>query len=407
MMPLASDGLLAAPMPVDASLETSLLALRRAIHAEPELAFSEVATQQKLEKALATIAALPARRVAGTGLVARIPGTHPDRATLPAVAVRGDIDALPITEATGVPWASTTPGVMHACGHDVHATWAVGAAALLRRAPAACDVIILLQPAEEIGQGAVAMIADGALDGVAVIYGGHVDRRFTIGQVVADVGPLAASTDEFVIEVVGHGAHAARPHESADPVVAQAALVLALQTLVSRRLNPSWPGVVTVGAVQAGEAPNVIPERALLRGTIRTTTPDARRVLTTALGEVAVDVVRGYGCEARVTLTAGSPPVINTAREVAWARAAVARVLGEQALVPLGIVNMAGEDFAHYLERVPGAFLRIGAREGNGPVMAAHSPRFLADDGCVAVGAAVLAACAREAAAGLAAERAA
>jgi hippurate hydrolase len=396
---------LTAPAPIDASLETSLLALRRAIHAEPELAFEERATQQKLEKALATIAALPARRVAGTGLLARIPGTHPDRASLPAIALRGDIDALPITEATGVPWASTRGGVMHACGHDVHATWTVGAAALLRRAPAACDVVLVLQPAEEIGQGAQAMIAEGALEGVAAIYGAHVDRRFTIGQVVADVGPLAASTDEFVIEVVGHGAHAARPHESADPVVAQAALVLALQTLVSRRLNPAWPGVVTVGAVHAGDAPNVIPERATLRGTIRTTTPEARRVLTSAIGEMAADIARGHGCEARVTLTAGSPPVVNTAREVAWARAAVTRVLGEQALVPLGIVNLAGEDFAHYLAHVPGAFLRIGAREGDGPVIAAHSPRFLADEGCVAIGAAVLAACAREAAAGLAAER--
>jgi amidohydrolase len=382
---------------MDAGLEASLGALRRAIHAEPELAFEERATQLRLEKALATIAGLASRRVARTGLIARVPGSHPARASLPTVAIRGDIDALPITEATGLSWASTIPGRMHACGHDVHATWAVGAAALLREAPAACDVVILLQPAEEIGQGAAAMIADGALTGVGAIFGGHVDRRFPIGQVVADAGPLAASTDEFTVTVRGRGAHAARPQESADPIVAQAAVVLALQTLVARRLNPSWPGVVTVGSVQGGDAPNVIPEHVTLRGTIRTTTPEARAVLTGALETVVRDVARGYGCEVEVTMTAGSPPLINTEREAAWARTAVRRELGDAALVPMGTTNMAGEDFAFYLEEVPGAFLRIGARESDGPVIAAHSPRFVADEGCVQVGARVLAECAREA----------
>jgi amidohydrolase len=389
---------------IDRPLEDALGTLRRAIHGDPELAFEERATQQRLEKALATIAGLPARRIAGTGLIARIPGTAPNRASLPAIAIRGDIDALPIAEATGLPWASTRPGVMHACGHDVHATWTVGAAALLRRTPPPCDVVLLLQPAEEIGQGAAAMIADGALDGVGAIFGAHVDRRFTIGQVVADAGPLAASTDEFVIELLGRGAHAARPHESADPVVAQAAVVLAIQTLVARRLNPAYPGVVTVGAVHAGDACNIIPEQATLRGTIRTTTVEARTVLTSALASMVPDVARGYGCEARVTMTTGSPPLINTPREIGWARSAVTRLMGGDALVPLGIVNMAGEDFAHYLERIPGAFLRIGAREGDGPVIAAHSPRFVADEGCIGVGAAVLAECAREAGAAFVAE---
>jgi amidohydrolase len=382
---------------IDGSLDASLGALRRAIHAEPELAFEERATQLRLEKALATIAGLAARRVARTGLIARIPGVHPARATLPTVAIRGDIDALPITEATGLTWASTIPGRMHACGHDVHATWAVGAAALLRERPALCDVVILLQPAEEIGQGAAAMIADGVLNGVGAIFGGHVDRRFTVGHVVADAGPLAASTDEFTIVVRGRGAHAARPHESADPIVAQASIVLALQTLVARRLNPSWPGVVTVGSVRGGDAANVIPESVELRGTIRTTTPEARAVLTSAVEPVARDVARGLGCEVDVVMAAGSPPLVNTAREAGWAQSAVRGVLGDAALQPLGMVNMAGEDFAHYLEHVPGAFLRIGAREGDGPVIAAHSPRFVADEGCVLVGARVLAECAREA----------
>ena len=153
---------------------------------------------------------------------------------------------------------------MHACGHDVHAAWAVGAALLLARAPAAGDVLVVLQPAEEVGEGAREVLASGALDGVRAIFGAHVDRRFAVGQVVAQEGPLAASTDTFRIVLRGEGAHGARPQESRDPIVGAAALIGALQTIVSRRLDPALPGVVTVGAVHAGRAANVIPETAEL-----------------------------------------------------------------------------------------------------------------------------------------------
>src|SRR5205085_2730043 len=196
-------------------------------------------------------------------------------------------DALPIHEATGLPFASRVPGVMHACGHDVHATWAVGAATLLAKNPADGDVLIVLQPAEETGKGALAILESGALDGVAAIFGGHVDRRFALGQVVADEGPLAASADTFEIEIVGAGAHAARPHESRDPIIAAAAIISALQTIVSRRLNPATPGVVTIGTVHAGSAPNVIPERATLTGTVRAIEPTSREMMLRELKSVA------------------------------------------------------------------------------------------------------------------------
>ena len=235
----------------DADLRRELIALRRAIHADPELSFQEERTAQKLERALAPIAA-GVRRVAKTGVVARIRGRD---SSAPLVAIRGDIDALPVREETGLPFASHNEGVMHACGHDVHATWAVGAADLLARNPAMGDVLVILQPAEETGRGAPAIIESGALDGARAIFGGHVDRRFAVGQVVADEGPLAASADTFEIELVGQGAHAARPHESADPIVGVGALIGAIQTIVSRRLNPAHPGVVTIGTVHAGTAP--------------------------------------------------------------------------------------------------------------------------------------------------------
>lgn len=383
------------PADVDA-----LVALRRELHAHPELAFHEHETARRLAEALAAIPGAEVRRVTETGVVARLPGRDP---RVPLVAVRGDIDALPIHEDTGLPFASRHDGAMHACGHDVHAAWAVGAARLLARDPAPGDVLIVLQPAEEVGKGALAMLDSGALRDVACIFGGHVDRRFELGQAVADAGPLAASADTFTIELVGQGAHAARPHESADPIVGAAALILALQTIVSRRLNPATPGVVTVASVHAGTAPNVIPDRALLAGTVRAVEPASRRMMLDEVRRLAESVAASHRLSARVELEMGTPPLVNPARGSAWARSAAARVLGDDGVVPLGLVNLGGEDFAYYLDRMDGCFLRIGAREPGGEATAAHSPRFAPAEEAIFFGAAILAECAREAGARLAA----
>ncbi len=376
---------------VSADLRRRLVELRRAIHADPELAFEEERTAAKLESALRACGVTDVRRVAGTAVIARIPGSDKDA---PRIAIRGDIDALPITEDTGLPYASRSPGVMHACGHDVHAAWAVGAAALLSAAPARGDTIIVLQPAEEVGQGAAAVLESGALDGVAMIFGGHVDRRFQVGQVVADAGPVAASADTFEIELVGQGAHAARPHEARDPIVGAAQLVTAIQTIVARKLNPATPGVVTIGQISAGNAPNVIPDRAVLRGTIRAVDAASRRLMHDELRRLADAISLAHGLTASVRVPEGTPPLVNDGGAVALARAAVARTLGAQALVPLGFLNLAGEDFAYYLERMPGCFMRIGAREPDGLVIPAHSARFHAAEESIFVGARVLAECA-------------
>lgn len=380
-------------------LRQRLVALRRAIHQQPELAFRESATADKLLAFLQGIGARDVRRVAGTGVVARIPGRN--RAA-PIVALRGDIDALPIQEATGLSFASTVAGVMHACGHDVHASWAVGAAALLAHDPAHGDVLIVLQPAEETGKGALAILESGALDGVAAIFGGHVDRRFDVGQVVADEGPLAASADTFEIEIVGAGAHAARPHEARDPIVAAAAIISALQSIVSRRLNPATPGVVTIGTVHAGSASNVIPERATLSGTVRAVEPVSRELMLSEVAQIAQSVGSGFGVDARVTLDRGTPPIVNPPGPAAWARGAAAVLLGADHVVPLGFLNLAGEDFAHYMQVIPGCFLRIGAREPGGAVIPAHNPTFYPAEESIFVGAAVLAECARAASSSLA-----
>jgi hippurate hydrolase len=385
---------------VPPALAQRLIALRHALHRHPELAFHETRTAARLIDALPPTAH-PPRRVAETGVVARIAGRDP---AAPVVAIRGDVDALPIQEDTGAPFASETPGVMHACGHDVHAAWAVGAAHLLAAAPARGDVLIVLQPAEEIGGGAAAVLASGALDEVRAIFGAHVDLRFPVGRVVAEAGPLAAAADTFTVELIGRGGHAARPHEAHDPIVAAAALITGLQTIVARRLAPGEPAALTVGVVHAGTASNVIPDRARMEGTFRAVRPTTRETLERELRRTAEGIAAAHGVDVHLSVTRGTPPLINGDLATRWARDAVGRLLGPDALATLPEPNLGGEDFAFYLERMAGCFLRIGARAPGAPIVAAHTPRFLPDDAAVLVGAAVLAETARTASDALRAE---
>jgi len=371
-----------------------LLDLRRALHQSPELAWNEHGTRDRLHAALVACGITDITVVAGTGLVARISG---ERSGGPAVAVRGDIDALPIVEETGLPFASGTPGVMHACGHDMHATWAVGAGMLLARSRAVGEVRVVLQPAEEVGQGAARVLESGALDGVAAIFGAHVDWRYSVGEVVADAGPLAASTDTFEIVFHGRGGHGARPHDTIDPVVGLGAFIGDVQTIVSRRLDPSLPGVISVGMVQAGNAANVIPETARCGGTVRATTADSRALLLEELQRLAHAVAATHRLTATVVISEGTPPLVNTARGAAWAQLAARGLLGEASLRSLATANMGGEDFSYYLERMDGCFMRLGTWSEGRSRSGVHTPRFDPDEQALFVGAALLAECARTA----------
>lgn len=379
-------------------LQKKLVHLRQDLHKNPELSFKEKRTAQKLYEQLTKLKPVELHRVAQTGVIARIKGRD---SKAPVVAVRGDIDALPIQEATGLEFASQNNGVMHACGHDVHATWAVGAACLLTENPAAGDVLIILQPAEEIAKGAKAILETGILDNVLAIFGAHVDRRFAIGQVVADEGAVAASADMFEIELVGKGAHGARPQEGNDPVVGMAALISALHTVVSRRLDPGNAGVVTVGTVRAGSAPNIIPETAMLMGTIRSFDPQTREFLHSEVQNIAKSIAESFRLRCNIKSEYGTPPLNNHAEPIKWARKAVSSLLGKESLVPFGILNMGGEDFSCYMEKIPGCFIRIGAREPGSEIIPAHSSKFYAAEESIFVGAAVLAETARVASAAL------
>lgn len=377
---------------------TLLVELRRSLHRRPELSWKETQTQARLREALMDIGITDIRETAGTGLVARIAGRA---AGGPAVAIRGDIDALPIHEETGLPFTSMHPGVMHACGHDMHAAWAVGAGLLLAKHPAVGEVRILLQPAEELGEGAQRVLSDGALDGVGAIFGAHVDWRFSVGEIVATPGPLAASTDTFEITFHGKGGHGARPQDTHDPIIGMSAFVSDVQTIVSRRLDPALPGVVSIGMLHAGAAPNVIPEAATCSGTIRATTPDSRALLCAEVERVAQAVAATHRLTARVKLTQGTPPLMNGARAAGWAQEATQVLLGDDALRKLSLANMGGEDFAFYTERIEGCFLRVGTwREGR-ERHGVHTPRFNPDEDALFIAAAVLAESARRASAAL------
>ena len=379
-----------------------LVGLRRALHADPELSLQEERTAARLEKTLVGLDVRDVTRVAGTGVVGRIPGRESGS---PTVAVRGDIDALPILEDTGLAFASRNDGVMHACGHDVHASWTVAAARLLQAEPAAGDVLLVLQPAEETGEGAAAVLASGVLDEVSAIFGAHVDLTFEVGQAMVQGGAVGAAADRFEVELLGQGAHGARPHQGLDPIVGAAQVVSALQTVVSRRVPPDQPAVVTVGAIEAGTAHNVIPDRAVLKGTMRSLDPAIRRLLADEVRHVAESVGAACRLEARVRMLQGTPAVLNDERAAAWAREAAASVIGAEAVKPLPVANMGGEDFAFYQERIPGCFIRVGARLPGDPVVGAHTPYFAPAEEAIFVGGALLAAAARRASSELAAAR--
>jgi hippurate hydrolase len=371
---------------LDSALLEHLVAIRRELHRYPEVGWNLARTAALIERELGALG-IASRRVAGTGVLADLTGA----AEGPFVALRADMDALPIDEMTGRPFASAVPGLMHACGHDGHVSALLGAAALLRQDPPSLPVRLVFQPAEETAEGARAMIDAGALEDVTSIFGLHLDIGLAVGEIATPEGPVNASTDEFTILITGPGGHAARPDETADPIVAAGFLLTQLQTIVSRRVPPFEPAVLTVGRVDAGVAANVIAERARLDGTIRAVSRDARRVLIEAVHAVASGIGPAHGVDVAVELLPGTPAVINRPRPTAIARSGAADVVGADGLRTSPLRNMGGEDFGFYLERVEGAFVRIGARLEDGEERRAHSSRFDFDEHALGIAAAYLA----------------
>ncbi|MGR8941203.1 MAG: M20 metallopeptidase family protein, partial [Gammaproteobacteria bacterium] len=327
-----------------------MVELRRTFHRHPELAFEEERTAAVIMEELNRLGIPFEYGGVGGGIVARIEGGGKGA---PVVALRADMDALPGEENTGLPFASQHPGKMHACGHDGHMAMVLGAAALLKADPPPGQVVLIFQPAEERGGGARIMMEAGALDGVRAIFGGHLTRHYKVGEVMVASGTITAQSDGFTIRVKGRGGHGARPHEAVDAVVVAGLLIMAIQTLVSREINPAHPSVVTIGKVEAGSAANVIAEDAALYGSIRTTEPAVRKQIVQGLQRMAKAVGDLHNASVQVEIRDGYPPVINTAREAEIARQAVLTTLGAQGLVAMDQPSMGSEDFSYYLLRVP------------------------------------------------------
>jgi len=372
----------------------NIVSLRRDLHRHPELAWQEERTAGRITEALEKIGITPTRLV-GTAVIADLPGLYAG----PMVALRAEMDALPVHERTGLEFSSVNEGVMHACGHDGHSSMLVGAASLLAAAdPLPVPVRLIFQPAEEAGAGADRLIEAGVLDGVGMIFGGHVDRHYPPGVIVVSEGTVNAATHRFAIEITGKGGHGGRPHESIDAVVVGSLLVTALQTIVSREVDPANPSVVSIGSFHAGHAPNVIAGQARLEGTIRAMDLESGAQLADAVRRIADAVGQLHHAEVVVESHEGLPPLINSPEMAALAREAACEVVGDGRVVPLRTANMGGEDFAEYLEHVPGAYIRYGGQVPGREGFPAHSSRFDFDERALATGAAYLAAVARLAA---------
>lgn len=372
----------------DAVLKTDLyerlVEIRRDLHQHPELSWQERRTADQVCKFLDQLGVRYRRDVARTGVIAEIPAAQGQL----HVALRADMDALPILEETELPYASSVSGVMHACGHDGHTTMLLGAAALLQQtSDLPAPVRLVFQPAEERAEGAQAMIQQGVLDNVGMIFGVHVDRHFPLGSVVVTEGTVNASTDQFAIRITGRGGHAARPHETVDAVVVGSLMITALQTIVSREVNPSFPSVVTVGRFDAGTAANVIAGQACLEGTVRAQHKEVRESLLNSIQRIAQSIGQLHGASVAVSFDTGTPPVINAPHATKFARAAATHAVGESNVLKMDLASMGGEDFSYYQEHVPSCFVRIGtAREGV-DFFPTHSSRFDFDEQALAVGA--------------------
>jgi len=376
---------------LDAGMQISeqLVAFRRELHRRPELSFQESGTASMVADKLKALGIPFKSGVGGYGIVAEVHGCEAG----PVIALRADMDALPIQEETGLDYASIHPGVMHACGHDAHTAILLGAAQLLVQHEFSGTIRLLFQSAEEINAGARAMIAEGVLAGVDEIYGLHNLPTLPAGQVATRYGPMLGAVDRIEIDVEGIGGHGAIPDRSVDPIVCASAIVMALQTVVSREISPFDPAVVTIGSFHSGEANNVIPGRATLTGTVRTFESRVQASMASRLERVVRQIAEGYRCKAALKYIGQVPVLHNDEDCVRHVESVVDELIGANnrfAASP----TLGGEDFSLYLQQVPGCFFWLGSgpQENAEQAYGLHHPKFNLHEECLPLGSSLLAA---------------
>jgi amidohydrolase len=368
-----------------------IVALRRDIHREPELGFG---TKKTAEKVLSALEGLPLdiqTGVAENGIVATLRGGGDG----PTVGLRADMDALPIHEETSLPFASEIEGKMHACGHDGHTSMLVGAAHCLSGMRERLNGMVrfFFQPAEEGGGGGKVMVESGVADDVATVFALHLWPGLPFGTAATKAGPIMAAADAFEITVRGSGGHGAMPHLTADAIAMAAQIVTALQTVVSREVDPVEPAVLTVGEIRAGSAFNIIPETAWLGGTVRTLNEALRRKMPERIEQLARGVAQGMRGDAAIDYDFSYPVTINDEGAARHALGVIRELFGEENTLELPNPSMGGEDFAFFLERMPGAFIWLGVGE---EVSGLHTPTFAFDEEILPQGSALLTALALE-----------
>jgi hippurate hydrolase len=367
-----------------ADFKDELVAWRRDIHAHPETAFEEVRTAALVAERLEAFGVEVHRGLAGTGVVGVLRGKRDGGGT---IGLRADMDALHIDEQTNLPHRSTTPGKMHACGHDGHTTMLLGAAKYLAETrDFAGTVYFVFQPAEENEGGGRRMVEEGLFERFPMdaVYGLHNWPGLPVGAIGVRPGAVMASFDIFEITVTGHGAHAAMPHQGTDPVVAAAAIVTALQTIASRNTDPADAVVVTVTQIHAGDTWNVIPEEAVLRGTARAFTPHVQDAIEPAIERIAQGVAAAHGARAELRYERRYPPTVNSAAEAERSAGVAAALVGEKGVVRDRNPSMGAEDFAFMLQEKPGAYIWLGAGEEHPNL---HSPAYDFNDEILTLGA--------------------
>ena len=362
-----------------------LTEIRHQLHQNPELSFKEAATAGLVAARLEEWGYEVARGVGGHGVVGRLKAGEGTR----SVSLRADMDALPIMEATGAAHASRNPGVMHACGHDGHTTMLLGAARHLAKTRNFSGTVnLVFQPAEEAGRngGAQQMIADGLFERFPcdAIFGLHNHPGYPVGTFMFRSGPFMSASDTVNIKILGRGGHAARPHMTVDPVLIAGSLVMALQSVVARNIDPTQTAIVTIGTLHAGTVANVIPESATMSLSVRSFSAEVRDRLQQRITDLVNAHVPGYGGSVEIGYERGYPVLVNSAAETEFARKVAEDLVGpEKAISPFGPVT-GSEDFAYYLEKRPGCFLRLG--NGDGPMV--HSAKYDFNDANLTVGAA-------------------
>jgi amidohydrolase len=374
-----------------AAVEAEAIALRREIHRYPEIGYEEVRTTGLIMNHLQNLGLDVWRPPGSTGAIARLTPRGP-AGRRPGIALRADIDALPIDEKTDLAFKSRVPGRAHLCGHDAHTAMLLGAASALSgariRHSLPCPVTFIFQPAEEcIPNGAPIMIAAGALEGVKEIFALHVSTARPVGSLALRVGPMMAAMDRFDMTINGKGGHGAIPHNTNDPVVASAAVISALQTIASRKVSPLDPVVVSVCTLEAGGAFNVIPDRVVMSGTARSLNSEVHARLPELIKSTAVAAARTQGCRVRCSYNRGTPVLVNALDQVERMRAAWGGLVKAGAATDCADFGpiMGGEDFAYYLQEVPGALAFLGAAPKK-PAGEIHNPKFVINERAMVLG---------------------